>query len=84
MPMYEYQCSCGSHYDVQHSVESRDDEVCPDCGMKPERVYSFNAKAVIYNEYYSDNLNAYVRGPRHKSRLLKERGLQEIGNEKQI
>jgi putative FmdB family regulatory protein len=81
MPMYEYKCSCGNHYDAVHSVETRDFEVCPDCGFKPKRVFAAPAKPTIL-EYFSENLNAWITGPKQKSRLLKEKNLSEVGNEK--
>ncbi len=47
MPIYEYKCkTCGATFDVQQSVESRDNETpCPICNSKDtERVISqFNS-----------------------------------------
>lgn len=77
MPMYEYACSCGNNYDAHHSVDTRDDEVCPDCGFKPERVFSVVGRPVVY-EYFSESLNERVTGPRQKARLLREKNLSEV------
>lgn len=77
-PVYEYKCSCGNHYEAFHSVDYRDDEVCPDCGFKPERVFSIPAKPVVY-EYYSENLDARITGPKQKQRILKEKNMSEVG-----
>lgn len=37
-----------------------------------------NAKPVVY-EYYSENLDARITGPKQKARLLKEKNLSEVG-----
>lgn len=78
MPLYEYKCSCGNLWEARHSVDFRNEEVCPDCGFRPQRVYSFNNKPVVH-EYFSENLNARVTGPKQKARLLKEKNLTEVG-----
>jgi DNA-directed RNA polymerase subunit RPC12/RpoP len=77
-PMYEYKCSCGNHYEAHHLMGFRDCEVCPDCGFKPERVFSLNAKPVVY-EYFSESLMAKITGPKQKQRILKEKNMSEVG-----
>jgi len=79
MPTYLYECTCGNTYEMFHHIENRDDEVCPDCGFKPKRLIAMTGKPVVY-EYFSENLNARVTGPKQKARLLKERNLPEVGN----
>lgn len=78
MPLYEYHCSCGNHWEAHRSVDYRDMEACSDCLRKPQRVFSMNAKPVVY-EYYSENLDARITGPKQKARLLKEKNLSEVG-----
>ena len=75
-PIYEYKCSCGSHYEVHHSVENRDNEVCPDCGYKPQRICSVPSNPVVY-EYYSESLDAQITGPKQKSQLMKAKSVTE-------
>ncbi len=76
-PIYEYRCACGKHYEAYHSVDLRDYEVCSNCGTKPERVLSFDAKPIVY-EYFSENLNAQITGPKQKAQLLKEKNMSEV------
>ena len=78
MPLYEYWCSCGNRWEAGHSVENRNDEFCPDCLARANRTYRINARPVVY-EYYSENLDARITGPKQKARLLKEKNLSEVG-----
>lgn len=78
MPLYEYRCSCGNYHEAFHSVDFRDAEICPDCGCRPERILSLNAKPVVC-EYYSENLQARITGPKQKQKILKEKNMSEVG-----
>lgn len=78
MPLYEYKCPCGKLWEARHTVDDRDGETCESCGNKPVRVFSAPARPVVY-EYYSENLNAVVTGPKQKARLLREKNLTEVG-----
>jgi putative FmdB family regulatory protein len=76
VPTYQYKCSCGNDYEAWHHIKDRDNEVCPDCGFKPERVWVMTSKPVVY-EYYSESLDCMITGPEQKKRLMKEKGVVE-------
>jgi putative FmdB family regulatory protein len=78
MPLYEYKCPCGRLWEARHTIDERDDEICPVCFQQPVRVLSLPGKPVVY-EYYSENLGAVVTGPKQKAQLIKERNLTEVG-----
>lgn len=76
MPIYSYKCSaCGREFEAFNVIRLRELSECP-CGEKANKVLSPIARPVVY-EYWSENLNAYVTGPRQKQRLMKERGVTE-------
>ena len=76
MPVYNYVCdSCGRELELFNTVDNREYAMCG-CGSHARKVLSSIAKPIIH-EYWSENLNAYVTGPRQKSRLMKERGVTE-------
>lgn len=77
-PLYEYRCACGKHHEAYHSVDFRDAETCPQCGLKPERVLSLNATPVVH-EYWSENLQAQITGPRQRREIMKKNNMSEIG-----
>lgn len=76
MPLYEYKCSCGNHWDAFHSIEFRDSETC-ECGLKADRVWAFPQGRPVVYEYFSENLDAQITGPRQKQRVMKEKDVSE-------
>ena len=77
MPLYNYHCeNCGRDLESFNTVDKRDHIVCS-CGEQANKVLSPIAKPVVM-EYFSENLNAMVTGPRQKQRLMKERNVKEV------
>jgi len=77
MPLYNYHCdNCGSDVVRFNTVENREHMTC-DCGSPMRKLLSHIAKAVVY-EYWSENLNAHVTGPKQKQRLMRERNVKEV------
>lgn len=74
-PVYEYICECGMEWESYNTVENRDGETC-DCGKHANRKMSVTAKPVVY-EYYNRGLGKMVTGPKQKSKLMKELGVEE-------
>ena len=78
MPIYDYQCKrCELEWEEYHEIDDRDNEWCS-CGKRAKRLMKFNSKPVIY-EYYSENLDAVITGPKQKQRIMKERDVVEAG-----
>ena len=79
MPLYEYRCNdCDKEWDGMNRVANRENENCPDCGVKATILMSVGTRPVII-EYYSENLQAQVTGPAHRKELMKAKGLEERG-----
>lgn len=78
MPLYEYECvSCEEEWEAVHTVDTRKEEYCRLCGKKAHMLISKTGRPVIY-EYYSENLDAYVTGPKHRRQLMKQKGVEEM------
>lgn len=78
MPVYEYECeNCGTEWESYRQVEFRDSEVCESCNKKATRLMSSLGKPVVYG-YFSENLDAYITGPRQKSEVMKKKGVTEM------
>ena len=54
MPLYDYECSCGSVFDAQASVAKRHKHKCPDCG-RPAKLVILKAPALDYQKMAMDN-----------------------------
>lgn len=84
MPAYPYVCKdCGREFDIIKRVSDIDQvEVC-ECGS--ENTYRTIAlvsidKTSAAQPYYEPALGCVIKSKQHKSRILKQRGLEEIGN----
>lgn len=91
MPVYEYHCqNCNTSF-AEFSTKIKTGPVTCSCGnMADRKVSSFSfkmgsKKARIkdgFKEGYNPALGTYVKSKKHYERLLKQKGLVEIGNEK--
>lgn len=85
---YEYQCeSCGKSFDVIKSVRDMEvSENCPSCGefavrmFVPSRVHITGAS--VQHAEYNPGLGCIVKNKQHRAELCKQKGVEEIGNEK--
>jgi hypothetical protein len=77
-PLYEYKC-CGQTWEAFHTTPYRNCEICDECGRMAKRILSKIAKPVVM-EYYSENLDAQITGPKQKSKIMKEKNVSEVGN----
>ena len=77
MPRYEYLCpECLRNWESFHPISERGNEYC--CGVQAKRLIVTSSKPVIY-EYFSENLNAHITGPAQRRKIMKERGVEEVG-----
>ncbi len=75
-PIYDYYCECGNEWEAFHSIEDRLNEICA-CGKKASRKLTLSSRPVVY-EYFSENLNAHITGPKQKQRILREKNISEV------
>lgn len=84
---YVYKClSCGHRFDVIKSVKDINvAETCPVCGEFAERKFFPDrihlSKTAVTHAEYNPGLGTVVKNARHKSDLLKEKGMVEVGND---
>ena len=77
MPTYCYKCEgCGREFEAFHHIDERNEEVC--CGQGATIQIPLQICKPIIKEYFSENLNCQITGPRQKQRLLKEKNLAEV------
>jgi len=54
MPLYDYECSCGSIFDAKATVDARHRHKCPDCG-KQAKLVILTAPSLDYQNMAMDN-----------------------------
>lgn len=60
MPVYEYRCSLGHHYEKMEGFDAPVEQACPECGGSARRLLS--VPAVIFKGpgfYSTDNRKSY-------------------------
>lgn len=84
---YEYRCGCGHVFDVIKSYKHIDQEercsLCNDVAVRafvPSRLHFTGTK--VEHAEYNPGLGCIVNNSQHRKELCKQRGLEEIGNEK--
>jgi putative FmdB family regulatory protein len=85
---YEYHCpSCGKRFDVVKSHRDMErNENCVRCGefairqFVPSKVHLIGTK--VEDAEYNPGLGCIVRNKSHRKELCKQKGVEEIGNEK--
>ncbi len=53
MPIYEYACTCGKHFEEMRSFSAPPHAKCPKCGKKAQRVISLAAFHLKGSGWYS-------------------------------
>lgn len=87
MPTYLYECvSCRDRWDVIKPISQLDEpERCEKCDAlgerKPVRV-NFNGAADWNTQTWNPALGCYTKNTLHARKIAKDRGYEEIGNEK--
>jgi putative FmdB family regulatory protein len=87
MPHYEYRCEpCDHEFEVFKSMsEYATPESCPKCQGSTHKLISkpngFINAAVEHPEY-NPGLGCVVKNRAHRAQIAKEKGLEEVGNEK--
>lgn len=71
--------SCGEGFQADAEWFYRPCPLCGDLSPTTERVIQRGADRV--RSYYDTSLGTWIRGDRHRSKVMNERGLVEIGNE---
>lgn len=85
MPLYPYECqSCHHHFEVAKPLLEIDlDELCTECdSTETKRLIALSAieKSSAVQPYYEPALGCVINSKSHKQQILKERGLEELGN----
>tara|TARA_R110000796_G_scaffold251188_2_gene382031 strand:+ start:2089 stop:2421 length:333 start_codon:yes stop_codon:yes gene_type:complete len=85
MPEYPYQCQdCEKEFtSIKRVADIDNKETCPKCGnskTKRQIALSNPEYSSAGQPYYEPALGCIIKGKGHRSRILKERGLEEIGN----
>ena len=82
MPTYTYYCTeCKKEWEAVHTINERNKEVC--CNKDPDIIITkFSKSQMQYNNYYDVGLGEWITGPKHRKRIMKEKNLVEVGNEK--
>lgn len=79
MPIYVYKCpDCKHMWENMRRINDRTNEECGACKVKAAIVITAPARPVVY-DYYSENLGAYVTGPKQKKELMRKKGMEERG-----
>jgi len=85
--VYEYACpACHRHWDVIKRVSEMDAEetcVCKAIGVRqfiPQKIHLSGTK--VEEAEFNPGLGCIVKNKNHRKELAKQKGLEEIGNEK--
>lgn len=84
MPLYDYHChKCGrNESDVFHPIKDcHKPRNCKVCGQQMSRRLGCGIKNPNMWNYYSENLQAHITSAGHRDRLMKERGVIEVGSD---
>lgn len=84
MPLYPYHCKdCEHDFDVAKSVADIDQTELCQCGsnntVRNIALVSIEKSSAI-QPYYEPALGCMINSKSHKQRILKDRGLEEVGN----
>ena len=86
MPAYDYYCNtCEKTFEYVSAVAERTSASCPTCGATVpgiERLWTPPLGDNIFVAYFDNGLNTTVRSWAHRKQIMKERGLEEIGNDR--
>jgi putative FmdB family regulatory protein len=86
--IYDYRCyGCEKDVEVIKPMsECSRRETCPDCLKELSRLYRLgHSQKVLKTDfpYFHHGLGHWVDGDRHGQKIAKQRGLIEVGNERQ-
>lgn len=81
--IYPYECPCGKKFEVVKSLDELERiEPCPECQKEAKRVlaggYFYGTK--VEDAEYDPAFGCVVNNSKHRARLAKERGWEEVGN----
>ncbi len=85
MPIYPYECQdCNKDFEVAKRMADIDaEEMCRDCAStNTKRTIALAAieKSSAVQPYYEPALGCMINSKSHKKQILKDRGLEEVGN----
>jgi len=88
MPEYPYRCpGCSKDFYITKSARNIDDlENCPSCGTSCNKNHRLIARPSLHDievgeAQWDVALGCVVKNNKHRAKIAKERGLEEIGNE---
>lgn len=80
MPLYVYACACGQTVETLRRVAARHDPLACGCGKPMALTVAPPAdRPAEWNPYYDIGLGARVEGRAHRQRLMREKGVMELG-----
>ena len=77
MPIFEYHCECGKHYEELQNVASK--SIGCTCGKRANRVYSTFRTIVDFRDGWDVGMGEYVDTKRKREELLRKKGLRKQG-----
>ncbi len=84
MPLYEYRCICGQHYERLRDMNSRSIPVDCLCGRQATHVPSMPARTAYgwgdtkWDGFHVRALNVTYRDKKHRDSVMKKRGLRQL------
>jgi putative FmdB family regulatory protein len=85
MPTYVYRCTaCAKKHEIVKSIKiASQEEVCPDCSITMDRVYTtFQIiGASVQNAEFNPGLGCVTKSSNDRKEIAKRKGLIEVGNE---
>jgi len=77
MPNYDVLCNkCDIEFEEYAKVEDKDDIKCHTCGSVTQTLIT--QRGFQFLDGYDPNLQAFVTGPKHRDKIMKEKGLEEV------
>ena len=77
MPLYEYMCfHCDNTWEAFNKIDARHGEICPVC-KSPAVISIVNTAKPIVLEYYCEQSDTRITGPRQRKRVLREKNMEE-------
>lgn len=78
-PIYEYRCrDCGEVTTAFRRVDNRNSAPECECGGATRKILSLGRVVGDFEPYYDDNLETHIRSKKHRKKVMKEKGVDEI------
>ena len=80
MPLYDFKCpECEHEWEQFSKITQRNFILCPQCHEVRGVVQITTVAKPQVLEYYDENLDVKVTGPKQKMRHMRKEGIEEVG-----